>query len=192
MSTELQKIDRIRFTIRDLELFPNTENCHEIIDGELFVTRAPHWNHQKVLGRLYTALDTWSLSDRGFGEAVPAPGLILSEFDAVIPDVVWVSSQEKLENSLNESGHLTEAPDLVIESLSPGVQNERRDREVKLKLYSIHGVREYWIVDWQARKLEVYRRKNAQLQLVETLFADDTLTSPLLPGFERAIASIFR
>ncbi|MDC0832228.1 hypothetical protein POG22_04280 [Geitlerinema sp. CS-897] len=53
MSTELQKIDRIRFTIRDLELLPNTENCHEIIDGELFVTRAPHWNHQKVLGRLY-------------------------------------------------------------------------------------------------------------------------------------------
>jgi Uma2 family endonuclease len=35
---------------------------------------------------------------------------------------------------------------LVIEILSPGDQNERRDRDLKRRLYSAHGVREYWIV----------------------------------------------
>jgi len=29
--------------------------------------------------------------------------------------------------------------------LSSGKENERRDRETKLKLYSIQGVQEYWI-----------------------------------------------
>jgi len=78
-----------------------------------------------------------------------------------------------------------------VEVLSPGEQNEQRDKEVKLKLYSQHGVQEYWIVNWQLKTLEIYRRSDAQLQLVATLLIGDTLTSPLLPGFSTAIAQIF-
>ena len=58
-------------------------------------------------------------------------------------------------------------------------ENERRDREAKLKLYESRGVREYWIVDWRIQQLEVYRRDQAMLRLVATLFAEDVLTSPL-------------
>ena len=79
----------------------------------------------------------------------------------------------------------------MVEVLSPGELNEQRDKEVKLKLYSLHGVQEYWIVNWQLKTLEVYRRSDAQLQLVATLLEGDTLTSPLLPGFSAAIAQIF-
>ena len=33
----------VRWTIADLELFAgDRNNCYEIVDGELFVTRAPH------------------------------------------------------------------------------------------------------------------------------------------------------
>ena len=61
------------------------------------------------------------------------------------------------------------APELIVEVLSPGDQNEQRDREVKLKLYSRYGVQEYWIVNWQLRSIDVYRRDEAQLQRVSTL-----------------------
>lgn len=35
--------EKVRWTTADLELFPDNGNRYEIIDGELFVTRAPHW-----------------------------------------------------------------------------------------------------------------------------------------------------
>jgi len=80
---------------------------------------------------------------------------------------------------------------LVVEVLSPGSVNERRDREVKLKLYSRRGVSEYWIVDWQQRKVEVYQRQQMALHLLATLYATDTLTSPLLPGFACPVVTLF-
>lgn len=40
--------DRVCWTSADLELLPDNGNRYEIIDGELFVTRAPGWRHQKV------------------------------------------------------------------------------------------------------------------------------------------------
>ncbi|WP_008309325.1 Uma2 family endonuclease [Leptolyngbya sp. PCC 6406] len=136
--------DKVRWTAADLDLFPDNGNRYEIIDGNLLVTRVPNWRHQKASTRMSTALDTWCL-ETGLGEAVQAPGVIFTDADNVIPDVVWVS-QERLSLLLDEAGHLTAAPDLVVEVLSPGEENERRDRALKLKLYSERGVQEYWIV----------------------------------------------
>jgi hypothetical protein len=39
---------KVRWTSADLKLFPDDGKRYEIIDGELFVTRAPHWKHQKA------------------------------------------------------------------------------------------------------------------------------------------------
>lgn len=185
-----QAIDeRVRWTSADLELLPESSNRYEIIDGELFVTRAPHWKHQKAANRVGSVLDAWSLST-GLGETVQAPGVIFSDADNVIPDVVWISN-ERLSNGLDEAGHLTLAPELVVEVLSLGAQNERRDREAKLKLYSERGVQEYWILDWRSQQVEIYRRQQALLKLVYTLLANDTLTSPLLPGFTCTVDRLF-
>jgi Uma2 family endonuclease len=181
--------ERVRWTTADLELFPDNGNRYEIIDGELFVTRAPHWNHQKVCARIIAPLDNWSQAT-SLGQVVPAPGIIFGDNDNVIPDVVWASN-ERLPLLLDEAGHLTGAPELVVEVLSAGIENEKRDRELKLKLYSARGVREYWIVDWRNQQVEVYRREQASLKLVATLFSDDELNSPILPDFNFAIASLF-
>jgi len=96
-----------------------------------------------------------------------------------------------LANGIDDSGHFTVAPELIIEILSSGEKNEQRDKQLKLKLYSLHGVQEYWIVNWRLQEIEVYRRENARLQKVSTLLALDTLTSPLLPEFECAVSGIF-
>jgi len=58
-------------------------------------------------------------------------------------------------------------------------------------LYSQRGVREYWIVEWRTKRLEVYRREQAALKLVATLLAEDELTSPLLPAFKVPMARLF-
>lgn len=183
-------INRVRWTAADLELFPDNGNRYEIVNGELLVTRAPDWRHQRASTRICTALDTWSLST-GLGEAVQAPGVIFTDADNVIPDVVWVS-QERLAVLLDAAGYLTGAPELIVEVLSLGDENQRRDRELKLKLYSERGVQEYWMIDWQKRQMEVYRREQALLRLVNTLLPPDQVTSPLLPGFSYLISQLFQ
>ena len=180
-----------KFTIHDLALFPDDEKRYEVIDGELIVTRSPHWNHQKVGGRLYAALDNWTFSEAGFGEAVPSAGIVFDDENSVETDGTWVADPERLMQIMDEAGHLTEAPDLVIESLSPGRKNERRDKELKVRLYSVRGVKEYWLVDWRTERLEIYRRQDAQLVLTATLLSGDVLRSPLLPRFELDLSRIF-
>ena len=69
--------------------------------------------------------------------------------------------------------------------------NAHRDREVKLKLYSRRNAKEYWVVNWQSRTLEVYRRGNAMLLLHNTLSENDILESPLLPGFRCQVSELF-
>jgi Uma2 family endonuclease len=185
-----QPATSIRWTVHDLEVLPQNEwTTYEIMNGELFVTRSPHRRHQQVAGKLYAALDAWSVQS-GLGEAILAPGLVLSEADNVIPDAVWVS-KERLALIEDESGHLTEMPELLIEVLSSGVDNIRRDREAKLKLYSVQGAQEYWIADRFLKQLEVYRRENAQLVLIATLGIEDVLYSPLLPKFSCKISQFF-
>ncbi|MDF5710944.1 MAG: Uma2 family endonuclease [Nostoc sp. S4] len=181
--------ERVRWTTADLELLPDNGNRYEIIDGELFVTRAPHWNHQRACARIIAPLDTWSQAT-SLGQVVPALGVIFGENNNVIPDVVWVSN-ERLPLILDEAGHLTGAPELVVEVLSLGNENEKRDRELKLKLYSSRGVKEYWIVDWYKQEVEVYRREQGSLKLVATLFNSDELSSPILSNFTCAIAPLF-
>ncbi|NJN57199.1 MAG: Uma2 family endonuclease [Leptolyngbyaceae cyanobacterium SL_5_9] len=182
--------DRVRWTTADLDLLPDNGTRYEIIDGELFITRAPRWSHQKVADNICAALNRWS-DETGLGEATTTPGIIFSDADNVIPDVVW-ASKERLAMLLDEAEHLTGAPELIVEVLSPGENNERRDREIKLKLYATQGVREYWIVDLQLQQVQVYRQQQATLQLAATLFADDEISSSLLPSFACPITRFFR
>lgn len=177
------------YTIHDLDTFPEDGLVRELIEGELYVSTQPHWHHQYACTKLLQALENWN-EQTGLGIANNAPGLIFSIHDAVAPDVVWVSV-ERLPHILGENGKLNDAPDLVVEVISPGWQNETRDRDTKLKLYSRRGVREYWIVDWQKKRVEVFRRQRTRLLQTATLHKEDALTSPLLPGFACKVTTLF-
>jgi Uma2 family endonuclease len=153
------------------------------------MTRAPHWQHQEPCANIAAELVYWSRQSQA-GRVSIAPGLLFSEDTNVIPDVVWVRS-DRLASALDAAGHLIAAPDLVVEVLSEGPQQAHRDRETKRKLYSLRGVEEYWIVDWQTQRVEIYRRQQAVLHLHATLLPADELTSPLLPGFACPVARLF-
>jgi Uma2 family endonuclease len=179
-----------RFTSSDLELLPDRDDVrYEIIDGELLVSKTPHFGHQYACLAIGSALFKWR-ARTGLGIALTAPGLIFGPEDDVIPDVAWMSDQRFAEGA-DASGHFRVAPELVVEVVSPGRTNERRDREIKLKLYSRYGVHEYWIVDWRMQIVQVYRREQAALQLVGTLDGADELTSPLLPGFRCPLSELW-
>ena len=178
-----------KFTSADLALMPDDGKRYEIIDGELYVSRQPSFEHQYTCTQVGYVLTLWN-EEKNIGVVLQAPGLIFGRHDDVAPDVVWIT-RERLTGALDEAGHLTVAPELVIEVLSPGKTNQERDREVKLNLYSRRGVDEYWIVSWMQRFVEVYRREDAALKLVATLRDTDTLTSPLLPGSSCLVSKLF-
>lgn len=190
-------ITSYQFTIADLENMPEDGNRYEVIDGELYVTAAPHSDHQACLDQFIVALGGW-YNVTGHGWPVSGAGVKLAFSTGVIPDLIWFSD-ERLPGAIinpetgERDGKFYAAPDLVVEVLSPGRENEERDRETKLTLYSRRGVREYWIVDRALKVVAVYRRTAAAaLELAATLMVDDTLTSPLLPDFALPVAQIFR
>ena len=138
--------------------------------------------------RLFRGVDGY-LVQNPIGKLWATPGVILSEFSAVIPDLVFVSN-ERLDE-IASGDRITGAPDLVIEIVSPGAENARRDRLAKRQLYGKHGVKEYWIVDFESRTIEVYLLQGQTLVLKSRLTEQDELTSAMLPGYHCRVATIF-
>ena len=111
--------------------------------------------------------------------------VILSNFDVVQPDLIFVS---------NARAHIIQdyirgAPDLLVEILSPST--ERRDRVVKRNLYARHGVGEYWLVDPYAKTITVLILGADGYDTRAVYGEGDTLASPTLPGFALDISLIF-
>jgi Uma2 family endonuclease len=176
-------------TIADLEATPDDGNRYELIEGELYVSTAPTYLHQRILVKIVIAVSGF-LAVRPVGEILPGIGVIFDDFSGVIPDLVFFSSERK--GHILAGGRLTAAPDIAIEIVSPGASNERRDRQIKRRLYSIHGVGEYWIVDPETRSVELYRkRKQGGLVLAANLQIGDELASSVLHGFRLPIQAIF-
>ncbi len=139
-------------TWRDALLMPEDGNRYEAIGGELYVTAAPSFRHQRISFRLSLALYRL-LEEPGLGLLCPAPvGVeIPGTEEGLQPDLVFVSS-ERLH--IIGDDWIRGAPDLVVEILSPSTSE--RDRGLKRKLYQRHGVKEYWIVDPEAERVEVW------------------------------------
>jgi Uma2 family endonuclease len=178
-------------TVADWEAMPHGDgNCYEIIEGELFVSRSPGLTHQVVLANLIT-LFVLFLEKNPIGAFLPDVGVILSKFSAVIPDLVIVLNEQR--DTIITGDRLTGPPALVIEIVSPGSTNSRRDRVDKLQLYSKHGVQEYWIVDPENLTVDQYVSHGAALELSQTLQREEErLSSAAIPGFSCLLSQIFR
>jgi Uma2 family endonuclease len=174
-------------TVDDLDAMPEDGSRYEVIEGELFVSCAPGLPHQLVTANILYQFMKY-LEGNPIGRIVTTPGLILSRYSGVIPDLVFYSHARGDEIIWNE--RLNAAPEIVIEILSAGRENISRDRVTKRQLYAKHGVSEYWIVDSENRAVEVYRPATQSLELAVVL-RDDEITSPSLPGFACPLSKIF-
>lgn len=175
-------------TVDDLDAMPDDGNRYEVIEGELFVSRAAGLPHQLVASNILHQFMNY-LDQNPLGRIVPTPGLILSKYSGVIPDLVFYSHGRGDEIIWNE--RLNAAPEIVIEILSGGRENVARDRVTKRQLYGKHGVKEYWIVDSENRSIEIYRPADQGFELAAMLRSEEEITSPVLPGFRCPLSKIF-
>lgn len=177
-------------TVADLDAFPEDDgNRYELIGGELFVSCAPGISHQRILHNLQIGLSEY-LKENPVGIVVPGAGAIFSDYDAVIPDLAFVRHEHWDEVVTGEK--FTGALDIVIEIVSPGSANRRRDLSAKRELYGKYQAAEYWIVDPENRSVVVLRLRDQSLEEIATLVGDDELSSPILPGFQLPASAIFK
>jgi Uma2 family endonuclease len=66
------------------------------------------------------------------------------------------------------------------------------DRAVKLPLYALHGIPEYWIVDLRARMAEVYRTPAGDVYADADKIAHGTVAMQAFPDVEVPVADLFR
>ena|SRR5215471_12986598 len=175
-------------TVSDLDDLPEDGNRYELIEGELFVSKAPGITHQLTFGTLFDAFSTY-LKSNPIGKIIATPGLVLSDLDAVIPDLVFIPNKRLAEVISGE--RLIGPPDLVVEILSAGRENETRDRVAKRQLYGKFGVLEYWILDPRNRVIEVYLLEQGVLEPKGAAGADDEIISTVLPGFHCRTSELF-
>lgn len=177
-----------RLTYDDYVLMPDDGRRHEIIDGEHYVTPSPVTKHQLVSRNLeYVIFDF--LQEHPVGEVFDAPyDVVLSEIDVVQPDILYVSNARK---SIITEKNIRGVPDLVLEILSESTR--KTDEITKRKLYERFGVAEYWVVDPVLDSIKVYRRVETSFERVAELSLEDdnSLTTPLLPGFTAPLGRIF-
>jgi Uma2 family endonuclease len=177
------------YTYEDLETFPEGDGKrYEIIDGELLVTLTPPTCHQRVLGNCHGWVRSY-LEQAPIGVLFFAPlDVVLSEITVVVPDLLFLSNarMDRL-TPANVQG----APDLVVEVLSESTR--RTDAIYKRKLYDRVDVLEYWIVDPEVDTVRIYRKAGNRFDRPIELSSEagDTLTTPLLPGFDAPLAKLF-
>ena len=176
-------------SVAELDACPDDSNRYELIEGELFVSRAPGIPHQRVVLNLEISISNY-LEDNPIGILVPGAGAIFSDYDAVIPDLAFVRTERWDQVVTGEK--FTGALDLVIEVMSRGKENRDRDLLVKRQLYAKYGVTEYWIVDTENRLVEVYRLSKDRLESIATLRNGDEITTSLLPEFRLGVSSVFK
>jgi Uma2 family endonuclease len=153
------------WTYAEFARLPDDGNRYEVIAGELYVTPPPETPHQVASGRFFIELSLFVTRQHNLGEVLYAPVAVLfGEGDYMEPDIVFLLNEHK---HYRTRRGIEGPPDLVIEIVSPSTA--RQDRGIKRERYAHYGVSEYWIIDADRRRVEVYRlQDDAEVPTVVT------------------------
>jgi Uma2 family endonuclease len=175
-----------KLTYEQFRQLPDDGKRYELIHGEVHVTPSPSTRHQFVLRNLSTSLDTY-LSRTRAGELAFAPlDLRLSDDTALQPDLLFVSMAHA---EIIQENFIAGTPDLVVEVLSPSTA--AHDRAIKLPIYAEVGVPEVWLIDPQAKTVEVLKLQGKKYFVEATHAGDQVLASDLFPGWQLSLADLF-
>ena len=168
---------------------PDDKLKMELDDGVLYIMPRPRPDHQFVQRRFCHHFDSYL---DGFEEppaevhhdvVIALPSELPRLF---VPDLAIIlrSGRAAVGNRMMEG-----VPDIVIEVLST---DRNRDLVRKRQVYAEAGIPEYWICDRRDDTVRQLELRNGQYVERAVLTADDTLTTPLLPGLAIPLADVFR
>lgn len=176
------------WTYEDWAQLPSDGTIYEVIDGVLYMSPPPSTSHETVSNNLDYTLMTYARKNKGRVFTAPVGVRLPNQPVPFQPDLVYVS---KSRQHIIGKQYIEGVPDLVVEVLSPS--NWPYDRHEKLQVYQEAGIPEYWIVDYRARTVEVFYLEEGEYVLQQgKLKVGDTAVSRALPGFQVAVAEIFR
>ena len=179
--------DTKRLTADDLLRLYSEGVRGELIRGELCQTMPVGHEHGKIVVNLTILLGTY-VKSRKLGELTASDAGVWLERDPDTvrePDIAYFSA-EKIPPGVRITGYSEVVPDLVVEVVSPS--DGLREVNDKALMWLSYGVRLVWVVNPDARVVEVYRAGRA----VSTLTEDDTLDGlDALPGFACAVREVF-
>jgi Uma2 family endonuclease len=158
---------------------------YELLEGDLHVTPAPSPLHQRASKRLQRKLEAF-FEARGIGEVFNAPiDVILTPHDVVQPDLVVVVEPTQI-----SARGIEGPPLLVVEILSPSTGI--RDRTVKARRYAALGIRHYWLVDPEAKRVECYRAEAGAYAPVVAGEAEASMSHPDWPELTFPLGDLWR
>jgi len=163
----------------------------ELAFGVLRVAESPVVSHQRAVRDLTIALTAFA-RERRLGEVLLAPMpasrdvLLDRERDLVVhPDLLFVSSD--LEHIVGD--RIFEAPDLVVEVLSPDPRID--DVDERLDWFTRYGVRECWLVDTVRREMSVLTFDGAAVETRARVKPDTPVPSTVPVGFAKSPVALF-
>jgi len=160
-----------------------TEDGHvEFINGKVIVHSPARNNHNIATKNLLVLLDAY-VRTHDLGLVGAEKYLITLTRNAYEPDIsFW---PKEVSRAFAPDQLQFPVPALVVEVISPSTASF--DRGVKFDDYAAHGVREYWIVDADARTVEQYKLRDGRFERVEA----DLVRSEVVRGFEIPAEAIF-
>ena len=158
---------------------------YELINGVAYALAAPNLKHQEVLRELTLSIGNYlkGKSCKLFMSPVDVKPFPNKNTIVLQPDLVVVCDKNKLDGKA-----VVGIPDIVIEILSPSTA--QKDKLVKYNIYLDAGVLEYWIVDADAKVVNVFKRKNGHY-LPFAYGEEDKIETDILEGLEINLGEIF-
>ena len=174
-----------QWTESDYFSLPDTNRILELSEGRLVMPPLPTFEHQRIVLDLAVRLRAFAEGE-GLGVVAISP-LPVRLWPGKIrePDIMFFSEEHR--DRIGEK--VCGVPDLVVEVTSEST--ERTDREEKLREYEKAGVGEYWIVDPEARVVEVYVLREGKYELSGRWGEGEKAKSEILRGFEVETEDIF-
>ena len=182
-STQPKQVDKL-YTSEELEQMPSDDR-YELIRGELCAMPNNSAEHGNKTARLSGPVIVFVYANN-LGECFAAETRFVVEQNpdtTLGPDFAFISKARL--SGIPPKGYLRLAPDLIIETRSPG--DTKREFSYKVSLWLHAGAKEVWALDPATKTLTVHREG-----VVKTFTVEDTLTSEVvLPGFSISMRSIF-
>lgn len=149
-----------RYTVEEVLAFPADGNRYELVHGELLVTPAPAALHQVIVSDLFFRLQTYLAPYPAVARALVSPADITWGKDVLVqPDIFVVRAGEVSRDWKTYKTLL-----LTVEVVSPG--SARGDRVTKRCTYQEYRVGTYWVVDPEARVVEVWHPEDQRPEIV--------------------------